>query len=161
MLIRYTHNLWLAIILCTTNVAVAQSPADRINACRNTATTQITEQVAPYTSPVVQVRAGAGSWCGLSCCRQEEYGSVVFYPKRGYVFERLEFKTGNWENASPEGISWSPQQTMGQIKVHGHGCDRDDPAIGEGYWTGQLRRYVLPEESDAIWQTCIQKELKQ
>jgi hypothetical protein len=70
----------------------------------------------------------------------------------------MQFHQGSWENATLENANWSPAGTTGNIKVHGHGCDRNQDAIASGWWTGVIRRVVTPAESEVIWQRCIEQE---
>ena len=142
-------------------ISAAPSPADRINECRRVEIKEITDQTREYNSGVVEVRARAGVFSGLSCSRQEEVGSVAFPPPAGFSFESMQFHQGSWENASLENANWSPAGTTGSIRVHGHGCDRTQDAVASGWWTGVIRRTVLPADSEVIWQRCIKQEIPQ
>lgn len=157
------ESISVLLFLSLVNAANAAPPIERINECRKVAMKAITDQTRAYTSSVIEVRARAGVLAGVipSCSRQEEVGSVAFPPPSGYAFEGMDFHSGPWENATLENANWSPAGTTGTIRVHGHGCDRNDDAVAKGWWTGTTRRVVTPAESEEIWRHCIEKEIPQ
>jgi hypothetical protein len=142
--------------------AMAETPIERIDKCKNEEINKFIPPKKTFQSPQCNVRARAGSQELGGCKRQEERGACSYTADSGWVIDEAHFIQGRrWENATMESVSHTTNTATVNVKVNGHGCDRQGVDVEANFFVaGTAHREINAEDMNDIWKRCVEKELK-